>query len=129
LDGRYFVILEKDKMNRSTVRFSFSWDTSLELDWATIDSWFKKLLDLREFPFISVNMQKLRRKSSFHLHGLRNRRSMYLVRSGLSIEEIKSVVGWSSDESFMRYSKINLTDIKNFGSLDSLIIYLNTCPS
>ena len=128
LDNRYFVTLEKDKMNRKNVKFSFIWDFSLELDWSLIDDCFRKLLNLQELPFISVNLQKVRRRSAFHLHGLRNRKSMQLVRSGLSVEEVKSVVGWSSDESFLRYSKVNLSDIKRFESLDFLINYLNSCP-
>jgi len=125
MGDRYFLSLEKDKMNSSPVKFSFKWDSSLLLDWSMIDSWFEQLLHLEDEPFKSVNMQKLRRKASFHIHGCRNRKSLQLIRSGCSIEEVKSIVGWSCDDSFLRYSKINLFDIKNFGTLDSLILFLN----
>lgn len=126
MGDRYFLSLEKDKMNSSPVKFSFKWDSSLLLDWSMIDSWFEQLLQLEDEPFKSVNMQKLRRKASFHIHGCRNRKSLQLIRSGCSIEEVKSIVGWSCDDSFLRYSKINLFDIKNFRTLDSLILFLNT---
>jgi len=125
LGGRYYITLVKDKMNSFPVKFSFKWDVSLQLDWLAIDSWFKRLLQLEDKPFKSVNMQKMRRRATFHIHGCRNRKSLQLVRSGCSIEEVKSIVGWSSDDSFLRYSKINLFDIKNFQTLDSLILFLN----
>ena len=125
LDGRYYVTLEKDKMNSSPVRFSFEWDKTLKFDSVSIDSWFGKLLQLQAKPFLSVNMQRLRRRAGFHLHGLRNRKSLQLIRADESVEEVKSIVGWSSDDSFIRYTKLNLFDIKKFDSLDSLILYLN----
>ena len=127
VSGKNFSVkLDRDKMNDRPVKFIFSWDKSLNIDWQNVDFYFKKLLSLETRPFQSVSVQRLRRISSFHIHGLRNRRSLLLIRDGLSVEEVKSAVGWSSDQSFLRYTKINIVDIKRFLSLDELIEYLNS---
>ena len=126
LEEGYAVTLEKDKMNSSQFVFKFSWDSTLLSNFKTADACLQKLLYLEKRPFKSVSVQKLRRKADFHLHGLRNRRSLFLVRDKFSVEEVKSLIGWSCTDSFLRYTKLNLSDIRSFKTLDSLILFINS---
>lgn len=128
VDNKFFVRLDRDKSNSNPVRFSFSWDLSINVDWRFYDKVFKKLLEIKSRPFKNVSVQRIRRKAKevgFHLHGTRNRKALQLIKDGFELEKIKQIVGWCSDDSLERYSKLSAFDVCKFSSLDEAIKFIN----
>ena len=128
ISDTFYVRLERDKSNSNPVRFAFTWDSTINVDWRFYDQAFRRLLKIREFPFEKISVQRIRRKSKeigFHLHGTRNRKALQLIQNGVSMDQIKQIIGWSADESLERYSKLSAFDICNFSTLDDAIKFIN----
>ena len=75
--------------------------------------------------FEKVNRQKISNLAEFNMHSLRHRVCIRMVIKGFSVDDILSQIGWTTIASFVRYSKLNLIDIKEFGDLDSVIDFIN----
>jgi len=126
LNNRYICTIPRDKCNNLPITFSFYWDSSLELDLQAMDQLMHDLS--ADFEFGGINRQMIGRKAKaagFDLHSLRHRCCIRLVRQNFSVDEILSQIGWRSIDSFIRYSKLSIIDIKLFKSLDSVLIYVN----
>ena len=127
LNDRYICQIPRDKCSILPVSFSFDWDPSLNLDVGAMNQLMRNLS--ANYCFEEINRQMIGRKAKsagFDLHSLRHRCCIRLIRQKLTVDEILSQIGWRSIDSFMRYSKLSIIDIKKFSSLDSVLIYINT---
>ena len=103
--------------------YSFNWDSSLKLN---EDFMTSLLLGLsNKFPFEHVNRQKIANIAEFDMHSLRHRTCISMIKRGFSVDDILSQIGWSTISSFVRYSKLNILDIKEFNSTDDVIEFIN----
>lgn len=127
LNDRYICQIPRDKCNSLPVSFSFDWDPSLNLDEEAMNQLMQSLS--ADFSFDKINRQMIARKAKsagFDLHSLRHRCCIRLIRYKFTVDEILSQIGWKSIDSFIRYSKLSIIDIKKFSSLDSVLTYINT---
>ena len=126
LNNRYICQIPRDKCNNLAITFSFYWDPSLGLDAREMD---QLMADLSaDYSFEQINRQMISRKTKaagFDLHSLRHRCCIRLVRQNFSVDEILSQIGWKSLDSFIRYSKLSIIDIKMFSNLDSVLSFVN----
>ena len=127
LDGKFVCKIAKTKNSSLPVIFSFEFkDSDLQVNWKFYQSQFIGICQNNQKPFENTNMQKIRRMSEYTLHATRHRKALSLIRSGTSIQDTLNYIGWSSESSFKRYTKISVEDIKSFISLDATINFINS---
>lgn len=116
------VTVERDKTSSVPVTFSFSWDRSV---FGNLSPSLKNTCSENENPFLNISGQRLRRVLPFSLHACRNRRALQLIFEGQSIEETCSAIGWSTQSSFVRYTRLSLTEIRKTPDFGKVIEKVN----
>ena len=121
-----FVLLPKDKMHQnSLISFEFRWAWNLDFDLQPLKCEFFRLFSNCEKPFNNINIQSVRRKCDFKLHALRNRKAIMLAIEGRTKEYIMSYIGWSSDQSLLRYTRVPITILNKFTSYDDALKFIS----
>ena len=124
-DNVTFVILPKDKMHQnSMISFQFQWIWNLSFDLQPLKHEFFRLFSNFEKPFSNINIQSVRRKCDFKLHALRNRKAILLAIEGRSKEYIMNTIGWSSEQSLMRYTRVPIQILNKFNSYDEALTFI-----
>ena len=126
--SKYFATIPKDKTHQNSVTFSWEWNSECLQSPHLIEKVkrdFKNLLNSAPNPFASVKINKIRKSIDWRLHGLRHRRAIHLLRSGVSVPNTMSSIGWSCVSSLTRYTKLSVEDLKDFHSTEECIIFIN----
>ena len=127
LGDKFICKIEKTKTSSLPVLFSFEFsDRELLVDWKFYKARFLDICRKEEKPFENTNMQKIRRLADYTIHATRHRKALSLIREGNTIPETLNFIGWSSESSFLRYTKIPVADIKAFNSLDETVNFINS---
>lgn len=126
--SKYYATIPKDKTHQNSVTFSWSWSDSpagLNFELSQLRNYFQHLLESEKYPFQNVKINAIRKSISWRLHGLRHRKAIQMIRSGHSVHETMSSIGWSSVISFTRYTKLAVLDLKSFSSTENCIKFIN----
>ena len=119
--GRWFTTLEKDKKNSLPVNFSFNFDDTLFKSSWSLNEQLRITIATTGSPFVDINWQKLRRKATFRLHSLRNRKAVKLILAGQSSHEVQMALGWADLKSLQRYLKISPDAIRTLNSYEKVL--------
>lgn len=129
IDSKFFATIPRDKTHLSQVTFSWEWNLSYLEPFQSIESVensFRTLLAESPTPFANIRVNKIRKSITWRLHGLRHRRAIVLLRSGVSSKDTMSSIGWACESSLFRYTKLPLSDLKNFENSEDCIKFINS---
>lgn len=126
--SKYFATIPKDKTHQNSVTFSWEWNPECFESLHSLEQVrenFKNLLNSTSNPFALVKINKIRKSIIWRLHGLRHRRAIHLLRSGVSIPNTMSSIGWSCVSSLTRYTKLSVEDLIEFQNIEECIVFIN----
>ena len=122
---RVHILLDFCKTRRHVTSYFFEFTTDLDIDVEHFQRRFAELLSHTAQPFLNFDVEKLRTRVSFKLHGLRSARAIFLLLEKLSPQNVQNRIGWASETTFKSYIRLPVSSILALGNYTAVAQLLN----
>ena len=122
---RVHILLDYCKTRRHVTSYFFDFATDLPIDVEYYQRHFAALLLNNVQPFLNYDVEKLRTKISFKLHGLRSARAIFLLLEKLSPQIVQNRIGWACETTFKSYIRLPVSSILELGNYTAVADLLN----